>query len=130
MQCYINQYSNINVTSKSSQLNNGTRTVTENVADNNGISASYKAWKQFKNTEKQNNILPGVSLNEEQLFYWSFAHTWCGASRPNIYQNYTGVHSPNYARVIGSLQNDENFSNAYKCKSGSRMNPKNKCTLW
>ena len=130
MQCYINQYSNINVTSKSSQLNNGTRTVTENVADNNGISASYKAWKQFKNTEKQNNILPGVSLDEEQLFYWSWAHIWCSASRPNRYQNYTGRHSPRYARAIGSLQNNENFSKAFKCKSGSRMNPKNKCSLW
>ena len=32
--------------------------------------------------------------------------------------------------IIGTLSNTEAFSNAFKCKLGSPMNPKEKCHVW
>ena len=33
-------------------------------------------------------------------------------------------------RILGSMANSEEFSKAFNCKKGSRMNPENKCKLW
>ena len=35
-----------------------------------------------------------------------------------------------FNRVIGALVNNEDFSRAFGCPAGSRMNPSNKCLLW
>ena len=40
------------------------------------------------------------------------------------------VHSPAFARVNGPLMNFDGFSDAFKCKKGTKMNPHNKCVLW
>lgn len=42
----------------------------------------------------------------------------------------SSVHSPGIIRVLGPLSNSEDFANAYKCPSGSQMNPTNKCSVW
>ncbi|RWS14409.1 hypothetical protein B4U79_11080, partial [Dinothrombium tinctorium] len=39
-------------------------------------------------------------------------------------------HAPERFRVIVPLSNSEDFAKAFKCKEGSKMNPKNKCILW
>lgn len=40
-------------------------------------------------------------------------------------------HSPNYVRVVATLANSEEFSEVWKCKKGSKMNPtEGKCKIW
>jgi predicted metalloendopeptidase len=40
------------------------------------------------------------------------------------------VHSPGFARVLGSVSNSLPFANAFGCPIDAPMNPASKCTLW
>jgi len=129
--CYIDQYSGLKVRRNDPISNNGTRTQTENVADNAGLKASYLAWQAYKTKNNEaSTTLPGVSLSDEKLFFWSWAYLWCDVNRPNRYDNYTNEHSPHYTRVIGSLQNSQEFQDAFQCEQGDLMYKADKCTLW
>lgn len=77
--------------------------------------------------------LPGLSqYSPEQLFFVGFAHMWCGHSTPGALKSklVEGVHSPNRFRVVGTLSNSKEFSEAWNCPKGSPMNPQEKCILW
>jgi len=126
--CYINQYNSLEI--EPGIYDNGNRTITENVADNSGIISSYTAWQTWKQTHNDSYTLPGVSLTQEQLFFFAWAYTWCQAYTDSYYSNWTDVHSPNPARVWGVVQNSYQFASAYSCPNGSPMNPVHKCTLW
>jgi len=128
MACYVNQYDQLEI--QPGVYVNGNQTITENVADNSGILSSYTAWKVWKTVHGDSYTLPGVSLNEDQLFWFSWAYVWCQAYTDTYYINWTNVHAPNPARVWGVVQNSQEFASAYNCPSGSPMNPVNKCTLW
>ena len=77
--------------------------------------------------------MPGLEhLSHDQLFFLNFAQVWCGTTRPEALRSKlkTAVHAPGKYRVIGTLSNSEEFSKAYKCPIGSKMNPTKKCTIW
>ena len=42
----------------------------------------------------------------------------------------TGSHSPVKFRVNGPMSNIPEFSKDWNCPLGSKMNPRNKCTVW
>ncbi|KAF8950611.1 hypothetical protein BGZ52_001976 [Haplosporangium bisporale] len=139
-QCFVDQYGNFTV--KGADGNdynlNGELTLGENIADNGGLKKSYESWvaryqsdpkgKKFKNFK-----LPGLeSLTPEQLFFISYARPWCRKQRPQsvVKQIRTDPHSPAEWRINGAVQNSVHFAEAFKCKRGARMNPKDKCDLW
>jgi membrane metallo-endopeptidase-like protein 1 len=66
------------------------------------------------------------------LFFLNFAQIWCGSMRPEAMRNKlkTAVHPPGRYRVIGTLCNSKDFSEAFGCRPGSPMNPKRKCRVW
>eukprot|EP01083_Nonionella_stella_P046005 123216_1 len=132
MQCFDEQYDGIMIDDISGRnvYDNGTRTITENVADNAGIWSSWTAWRKYLSEMGNDQLLYGVELNQEQLFFVGYARVWCESARADAFQNYSDVHSEDYARVIGPLQNIPHFANAFQCKAGSRMNPEQKCTVW
>jgi len=133
MDCLIDQYDNILVETLSDGTKvyvDGNTTITENVADNAGVVASWAAWQKYIDENGDDKKLYGVDLTQEQLFFVGYARLWCETARPGAYANWTDVHAPNYARVVGALQNSEDFADAFSCKSGTFMNPENKCSVW
>ncbi|XP_074655289.1 neprilysin-like isoform X2 [Tubulanus polymorphus] len=134
-QCIIDQYSNYTVPSINMNLN-GIQTQGENIADNGGLKQAYQAYRDWVKTARngiEESRLPGLEhLTNDQLFFLNFAQVWCGTLRDEAYINRisTGRHSPGEFRVIGSVSNTKEFSEAYSCPSGSPMNPVHKCQVW
>lgn len=108
---------------------NGKLTLGENIADNGGVAGSFAA---FAKSAESAPPLPGLGLTNKQLFFVSFAQVWCGMATPEKEHMWllTDVHSPRKARVVGSVSNSKEFSDAFQCNSEARMNPPDKCLLW
>lgn len=114
---------------------NGKLTLGENIADNGGLKESwlaYEKWLQSSRKGKPEPFLPGLDYTPKQLFYLNAAHVWCGLVRPDeaARRILTDPHGNFKSRVIGPLQNNEDFSKAFNCAVGSYMNPRNKCIVW
>ncbi|KAG9508882.1 hypothetical protein GZH46_02612, partial [Fragariocoptes setiger] len=107
---------------------NGKQTLGENIADNGGLKAAFRAFEGWlKNHHEM--PLPGVNLTSRQLFFVGFAQVWCSASTPEALklQIVNDVHAPAQYRVIGTLSNSYEFAHEFNCPHNSRMNPENKC---
>lgn len=129
--CVIDQYSNF--TESQTNLNlNGINTQGENIADNGGVKEAYLAYQHSVKLHGREGTLPGLNYNPNQLFWISFAQTWCAVDRPETLKKaiLTDVHSPNEFRVIGTLQNMKEFASDFQCSKGSKMNPLRKCEVW
>lgn len=104
----------------------------ENIADNGGLKAAYHAYLELTKDKAEPQTLPGLDLNHRQLFFVAFAQVWCSAvtKEATALQIEKDSHSPAKYRVIGALSNLKEFSKEFRCKAGSKMNPKNKCEVW
>ncbi|NP_001296678.1 endothelin-converting enzyme 1-like [Hydra vulgaris] len=128
-QCFSEQYSKFEMFDRHM---NGKQTLGEDLADNGGLRQSLQAYQLWKEQHNEEQKLPGLNLTSEQLYFLAFAQVWCTNYRESsaINQIESGVHSLSRFRVIGTLQNNQEFSKAYKCPEGSIMNPKKKCRVW
>lgn len=104
----------------------------ENIADNGGIKVAYVAYNKWVEENGPEPRLPGLAYTPRQLFWISAASTWCSKERDETLKLLiaSGYHSPSNFRVNGPLINSDDFANDFKCASGSRMNPEEKCTVW
>ncbi|KAF9558933.1 Neprilysin-4 [Mortierella alpina] len=85
------------------------------------------------NTDDNDMTLPGLEkYTFEQLFFLSYAQVWCQKHNPGFleWEAKFSTHSPDEWRVNGVLRNSEDFATAFKCKSDTPMNPREKCRLW
>ncbi|KAI0221726.1 Neprilysin-4 [Lamellibrachia satsuma] len=131
-QCIVDQYSSYTVPQVGINVN-GKLTQGENIADNGGLKESFLAYRNWVSRQgREEDVLPGLNLDNNQLFFLSFAQLWCGTKRPEKYmeQLKSDPHSPGRFRVIGSVSNSKDFAHAYKCPAGSKMNPVKKCDVW
>lgn len=129
--CVIDQYSNF--TDSQTGLNlNGINTQGENVADIGGVKEAYLAYQRSVKLQGSEETLPGLNFSPNQLFFITFAQTWCAVDRPETLKKtiLTDVHSPNEFRILGALKNNKEFSYEFKCPKGSKMNPIKKCEVW
>ncbi|XP_015727680.1 neprilysin [Coturnix japonica] len=131
-QCIVYQYGNFSWDLAGGQQLSGINTLGENIADNGGVRQAYKAYQNFVKKNGKEKLLPGLDMNHQQLFFLNFAQVWCGTYRPEYAVNSikTDVHSPGKFRVIGSLQNSPEFSEAFSCTTKSYMDPAKKCRVW
>lgn len=111
---------------------NGNQTLGENIADNGGLKAAYHAYLDLMKDKNDPEKLPGLELNHRQLFFVAFAQVWCSTvtKETTALQIEKDSHSPAQYRVIGALSNLKEFGQEFKCKLGSKMNPRNKCEVW
>ena len=129
--CIREQYGNY--TDKATGLNlNGVHTQGENIADNGGIKAAYRAYRKWATANGPEPKLPGLEFTPEQIFWISSAQLWCNNLRKEILSNYitTNEHSPPEFRVLGTFKNMKDFSKDFQCPVGSAMNPVHKCEVW
>ncbi|XP_054242020.1 neprilysin [Indicator indicator] len=131
-QCMVYQYGNFSWDLAGGQHLSGINTLGENIADNGGVRQAYKAYENFVSKHGKEKLLPGLEMNHKQLFFLNFAQVWCGTYRPEYAVNSikTDVHSPGKFRVIGSLQNSPEFSEAFSCTQTNYMDPAEKCRVW
>ncbi|CAG4983508.1 unnamed protein product [Colias eurytheme] len=134
VQCIVQQYSQYHMQQLPNYTVHGFNTQGENIADNGGLRAALHAYHiHTRRTARPAPRLPGLpQYTPEQLFFLGFAQIWCGNSTVGALKSnlVEGVHSPNKIRVIGTLSNTKEFSDAWQCKPGSPMNPEHKCVLW
>lgn len=111
---------------------NGKLTLGENTADNGGLRLAFIAFladakrKNIDLHQKQDGYTP------LQQFFLGHAQGWCGSVRPEQLrlQVQTDPHSPREFRVNGVVQNMPEFGEAFGCKVGQPMMPKNVCRVW
>lgn len=106
-------------------------TVGENIADNGGLREAYKAY-QIYSEKNGRRRLPGElgQYTNDQLFFLAAGRIWCTKERPGNTAARRNPHSPPEFRVDGSMMNFDEFAKAFKCASGTRMNPVKKCVVW
>nr|XP_040023571.1 phosphate-regulating neutral endopeptidase PHEX [Gasterosteus aculeatus aculeatus] len=134
-QCMTDQYNGYHW--QEAGLNvRGKRTLGENVADNGGIREAFRAYRRWV-AESRGGVeeprLPGVGLNNNQLFFMSYAHVRCNSYRPEAARDQvqSGAHSPAKYRVIGAMSNYEEFRKVFSCPESSVMNRgADSCRVW
>ncbi|XP_073323626.1 endothelin-converting enzyme 1 isoform X1 [Pagrus major] len=128
-QCMVEQYGNYSI---NKEPLNGRHTLGENIADNGGLKAAYKAYVNWVKKNGEEATLPALGMTNHQLFFVGFAQVWCSVRTPE--SSHEGVitdpHSPSRFRVIGTISNSQEFSEHFGCKADAPMNPKHKCELW
>jgi len=130
-QCIVDQYSGYKLPGIDLFIN-GRMTQGENIADNGGLKQAYRAYRKWVSIHGEEAELPGLNMTHEQLFFLNYAQIWCGSMRPEDAETKirSSVHSPGPIRVLGPLSNSIEFSKAYGCDPGTRMNPLHKCSVW
>lgn len=128
VKCFVDQYSSYKV--EDSHLN-GKQTLGENIADNGGLKAAFRAYEKWAEVNPEPR-LPGLNLTSKQLFFVGFAQVWCSISTPEALklQVLNDPHAPAQFRVIGTLSNSHEFAREFNCPVGSNMNPEKKCVVW
>jgi len=110
---------------------NGQQTLGENIADNSGLEAAYKAW-QLSLGGKPAPVIDG--LTGDQRFFYGFAQVWRGKMREAalIERVKAGVHSPSEFRANGTVRNHPAFYKTFGVKPGDAMYlpPEQRVSIW
>uniref|UniRef100_A0A671XVJ8 Phosphate regulating endopeptidase homolog, X-linked n=1 Tax=Sparus aurata TaxID=8175 RepID=A0A671XVJ8_SPAAU len=134
-QCMIDQYNDYHWDEAGLNVR-GKRTLAENIADNGGIREAFRAYRRWVDESRggvEEPRLPGVGLNNNQLFFLSYAHVRCNSYRPEAARDQiqSGAHSPPKYRVIGAMSNYEEFRKVFSCPESSVMNrAEQSCRVW
>ena len=77
-------------------------------------------------------VLPSLGYSQRQLFWLSFASTWCSVYRPEVLKLrlVNDYYSPEVFRVNGPLSNMAEFARDWSCPPGSAMAPVKRCSVW
>ena len=92
---------------------------------------------KWLNENGKEESLPGFSdFTNRQMFWMSWARTWCtkyNDFNSTYVRNFATTKDPHPAqryRILGPLQNDENFAKDFNCPAKSGMAPEKRCKFW
>jgi putative endopeptidase len=118
----------------------GKLTLGENTADNGGVRVAMRALHNTEAADGKSGKggaqeVSGKVINgftPEQRLFIGYGQIWCenqtdAALRQQVQTN---PHSPGRFRVIGVVQNSEDFAKAFSCKAGQKMVSQNACRVW
>ncbi|KAH9086239.1 hypothetical protein LEN26_020334 [Aphanomyces euteiches] len=111
-QCIVDQYGSMQVVSDFTgevlgQVD-GKLTLGETIADNGGLKSAFRAYKEYIKTSP-----------------------WCRKDTDASFRAaLLDVHPPPKYRIIGAVQNSDDFARVFKCPANTAMNPAKKCYLW
>lgn len=72
--CLVHQYESIE-DEKTEFPVNGTHTLSDNIADNAGVSVAFSSWKRVSGEPLNQQLLPGMEeWTPDQLFFLSYAN--------------------------------------------------------
>ena len=101
---------------------NGRLTVSENIADNGGVTSSLASLKRVK---------PDADLKK---FFINYARIWCQKARPEYTKLLltVDVHGPCYYRANMQVRNFEEFHKAFNIKETDKMYlaPEKRIIIW
>ncbi|MFT5684653.1 MAG: putative endopeptidase [Myxococcota bacterium] len=128
-QCVVEQFDAFEV---AEGLNvNGQLTLGENIADIGGVRESFRAYQAWvaENGAEPERV---EGLNNEQLFFVSFAQGWCSVASPEFQKMMvlSNTHSPAEFRVNGPIRNLPEFAETFSCAEGTPMHPEETCEVW
>ncbi|RCI13547.1 hypothetical protein L249_5591 [Ophiocordyceps polyrhachis-furcata BCC 54312] len=128
-ECFVRQYDAFSLpTSDNGQRKqvNGTKTLTENIADAGGINLAFDAWKA---TNRRNTMkLPGLDrFTIEKQFFIASMVPLCTTNRgeSNLKALLFDNHTPDPARIRGLAENSRGFRAAFNCPVKEPT-----CELW
>lgn len=108
----------------------GANLQTQNIADSGSVKEAYYAYNNWVQRNGVESLLPGLKYNQKQLFWISFAQTWCSASQENFNVEVFFTDPSDEFRVMGVLRNMPEFASDFSCPVESKMNPMKKCSIW
>jgi putative endopeptidase len=111
---------------------NGALTLGENIADQGGLKAAYRAMLEWSSHKPASETQ--YRFSNEQQFFLGFAQAWCFKVRPETARVNltTDPHAPPYWRVNGTVSNLNEFRAAFQCREGApmvRAGPQ-QCAVW
>ena len=112
---------------------NGTFTFNENYADIVGVNSAWEAYKRITHLQPEDPLGPLPEqlekLNYDQMFFLSYANAQCATMNEKIMKIIAPPSTPPRYRVNVVLSQMDQFAEAFDCRSGSKMNPQDKCSV-
>jgi len=139
-QCVVDMYDGYTVDPTEGLTVNGLLTLGENMADMGGVKYAWGAYQDYLTAlgEADAHTLRSMlerafkGLTADQLFFISYAQTYCTLTTPEFerLQVDIGPESPARFRVLGPLSNLPSFASTFSCAAGSNMSPVDQCSVW
>lgn len=130
--CLIKQYSAY-CFKKQKLCLSGRRTITENMADMDGLKLAYMAYKFAIQTIGEEPPIPGfLDLTGDQLFFIALVRAQCstGGEVERYLEDEDELHVPEKARIDVPFRNFPVFAKVFKCDVGSFYAPLQTCNIW
>ena len=126
-QCVADQYAQYTIVDDIKI--NSKLTLGEDVADIGGLILAYMAWREETRGQQ---LQPMEGLTPEQRFFVGYAQSWCTNQREQVMRMraITDPHSPPKYRTNGVVIDMPEFQEAFQCKTGEPMAPKERCRVW